>query len=506
MARSLTEEPASAAAVAGHALLPGLAGVRRVGYLLSNLVLVISATLLIPLGVAVGYGEARAARSFFYTIVIAVTAGVAGHFLARTDLSGMTRREGFAVVALAWIMISLVGALPYMFAGTLPGFVDALFESVSGFTTTGSSVIADVEAVPRGVLFWRDLTHWLGGMGVIVLYIALFPLLGVGAIQVYRAEIPGPEKDRVTPRIRQTAMVLWIIYLTFSVVLTGLLLLGGMDWFDSLCHMFAIMGTGGFSTRNASIAAFDSAYIDWVCTAFMFLAACNFALYYFVGIGRPRRMLGNPELRFFAGGMTAFTIVIAVVVWQATATTFGTSLRQAAFEVVTTASTTGFMAADYELWPVFCQVLILVLMFAGACAGSTGGGMKQIRVLILIKHMRRELARVIHPRAVSPIRLGRDVVPPDLRSSVLGFVALYGAVFLVAAAGLAASGLDFTTAASSAATTLGNVGPGLGDVGPTETFAPLSAPAKLICQFCMLAGRLELYTLLLLFTPAFWRR
>ena len=332
MARSPKDEPAPVVADAADGpLLHGLAAVRRVGFLLSNLVLVVSATLVIPLVVAAGYGEDEAARAFFYTIVIAVTAGVAGFFVTRTDLSATTRREGFAVVALAWVTISLVGSLPYIFSGTLPDFIDAFFEATSGFTTTGSSVIEDVEVIPKGILFWRAFTQWLGGMGVIVLYVALFPLLGVGAMQLYRAELPGPQKDRVTPRIRETAKALWLIYLSISVVLTGLLLLSDMDWFDSICHMFAIMGTGGFSTRNASIAAFDSAYIDWVCAAFMFIAACNFSLYYFVSVGRPRRLLGNPEFRFFAGVMTAFTVVIALVVWQVTTTSFGASLREAAF-------------------------------------------------------------------------------------------------------------------------------------------------------------------------------
>ncbi len=488
--------------IAAH---PMLGSGRRVGYLLSSLLLFTSATLIVPLAVSIGYGEIRSITAFTYTIIIGVVTGVTGLLLFRADLRHMQRREGFAVVAAGWALACLLGSLPFLFSGQL-GFLDSWFESVSGFTGTGASVITDVEVIPHGILFWRSFTHWLGGMGFVVLYIALFPLLGVGAMQLYKAETPGPDKDRLTPRVRQTAKILWSIYLGFSVILTILLLAGGMDWFDALCQMFGAIGTGGFSTRNASIGGFHSSYIDWVITAFMFLAATNFALYWAVLTGRPGRLVRNPEWRFFWITLVGLTGIIALTNCLTRDVSVSTSIRESAFAVVSTASTTGYALADYETWVPVTQLILFLLLFMGGCAGSTAGSMKVVRVQLALKYAVRGLYRIVHPNAVAAIRLGRrPVVHETLRGSG-AFIVLYFTTFMVCVVAVSFTGMEFATALSSVATCMGGVGPGLGEVGPTETYAAVHSFAKVVLAFCMLAGRLELFTLLLLFTPAYWRR
>ncbi len=478
---------------------------RRVGFLLSSLLLCAAATLLVPLAVAAAYGETDVVEAFLSAALVGLAVGATGFFLLRTDLNGLTRREGFAVVALGWALVCLLGALPFAFAGVL-GPVDAWFESTSGFTGTGASVIADVESLPHGILFWRSLTHWLGGMGFVVLYIALFPLLGVGAMQLYRAEAPGLEIDRLRPRIRSTARILWLIYLGLSLALLALLLAGGMGLFDAVCQMFAAIGTGGFSTKNDSIAGFHSAYVEWVLVVFMWLAATNFALHWGVLTGRPGHLLRNPEWRFYSGVLAAFSAAVVALVWLGTDASFGEALRGGVFDVVSIGTTTGFATADYELWPPLAQYLIFLLLFMGGSAGSTAGAMKAIRVLLLVKQAFRGVFQTVHPHAVTPPRLGHKAVTPGMMRSVFAFVSLYLLTWLVGSAGMSLTGMDFATATSSVATAMGGVGPGLGDVGPTENYAWVHPAGKGILMFCMLAGRLELFTVFVLFSPAYWRR
>jgi trk system potassium uptake protein TrkH len=479
--------------------------VRRVSFLLSSLILLLSGTLVAPLAVAVGYGEAQTIRAFLYTIAIGVGVGASGLLLSRTDLGKLTRREGFAVVALGWTLACVLGMLPFYFSGTL-GLVNSWFECVSGFTGTGSSVIKDIEAVSKGVLFWRDFTHWLGGMGFVALYIALFPLLGVGAGRLYTAESPGPEKGRLTPRIRDTAKILWLIYVGLSVALTLLLMAGGMSWFDSLCNMFGAIGTGGFSPNNASIGGYHSAYIEWVIIVFLWLAATNFSLHYAVLTGKPGQLLRNPEWRFFTLVLVLFSGAVTLGVWQTTGQSITTALRHATFEVVSTATTTGFVTADYNKWPFFSQFVIFLLLFMGGCAGSTAGAMKVVRVQLLLKQIKASIYSVVHPRAVTPMRLGGRVVPDTIMRGVLAFLGLYLFVYIVSVAAVSLVGLDFETALSAVATTMGGVGPGLGKVGPMDNFNWIHPLGKFILTFDMLAGRLEIYTLILILTPAFWRR
>lgn len=482
-----------------------LQGLRRVLYLLSMLLLGASATLAIPLAVAAAYGETDVVAAFATTLFVGAAIGASGFFLFRTDLSGLSRREGFAIVALGWAMVCLLGAVPFVFAGTLSP-LNAWFECTSGFTGTGSSVIADIEALPHGILFWRSFTHWLGGMGFVVLYIALFPLLGVGAMQLYRAEAPGLEVDRLRPRISSTARILWLIYLGLSVVFTLLYLLGGMDLFDAVCQMFAAIGTGGFSTKNASIAGFDSAYVDWITVVIMWVAATNFSLHWAVLTGKPGRLLKNPEWRFFTGALVTCSAIVAALVWWKTEASLGQAIHDATFTVFSMGTTTGFAIADYELWAPLAQLIIFGLLFMGGCAGSTGGAMKVIRVQLFAKQAWHGFFHTVHPYAVAAPRLGGKAVTADMMRAVSAFVGLYLMVWAVAAAGLSLTGMDFATATSAAATAMGGVGPGLAEIGPFDNFMWVHPAGKLILTFCMIAGRLELFTLLLLFVPAYWRR
>jgi len=476
-----------------------------VTYLLSMLLLGVSLTLAVPLAVAAVYGEGHVVGAFATTLFIGVAVSISGLFLLRTDLGGISRREGFAVVALGWLMVCLLGSLPYVLSGTL-GPVNAWFECTSGFSGTGASVIADVEALPRGILFWRSFTHWLGGMGFVVLYVALFPLLGVGAMQLYQAEAPGMEVDRLRPRISSTARVLWLMYAGISVVLTIFYLAGGMDLLESLCQMFAVLGTGGFSTRNASIAGFDSAYVDWVSIVFMWICATNFSLHWAVITGKPGRLLRSSEWRFLTAAMIVLGLTVGVIAWTSTDVSPGVGLRQGIFEVVSTASTTGFSGADYELWAPAAQFIIFLLMFMGGCAGSTAGGMKVVRVQLFFKQALLGFFRTLHPHASSPPRLGGRPISSRMMRSVSTFIGLYLFMLVVGSLIMSFYAMDFATATSAVASMLSNIGPGLGEVGPFDNYAWIHPSGKLVLTFFMLAGRLELYTVLIFFSPAFWRR
>jgi trk system potassium uptake protein TrkH len=482
-----------------------LGAIRRVAFLLSSLLLCESATLGIPLAIAMGAREQDAVRAFTTTIFIGGAAGVAGFVLFRTDLAGLTRREGFAIVAFGWLLVCALGCLPFVFVGVL-GPVDAWFECVSGFTGTGSSVFRDVEALPKGILFWRSFTHWLGGMGFVALYIALFPLLGVGATHVYRAESPGLEVDRLRPRISSTARILWLIYAGLSSALVLLLFLGGMSWFDAFCQMFGAIGTGGFSTKNASIGYWHSAYIDWVIVLFLWLSATNYGLWWAVILGRPRTWLGDPEWRFFTAVLVSCGFFVGLVVWATSDTALTTAIRNGFFEVVSTGTTTGFATADYEKWPPVTQYVLFLLLFMGGSAGSTAGAMKAIRVLLFSKQALRSLFATLHPYAVTPPRLAGRVVDPTTMRAVSAFMGMYLLTWAFAVFGVSLTDVDFATALSAVATAMGGVGPGLANIGPYDNFAWMNPAAKGILSFCMLAGRLELITLMLPFSPAFWRR
>ena len=417
----------------------------------------------------------------------------------------LTRRDGVGIVTFGWLLTVLLGALPFMLCGTIREPVGALFESVSGFTTTGASVIADVEAAPRGILLWRAVTHFLGGMGILVLCVAVIPFLGVGGMQIYRAEMAGPSKDRLTPRIASTAKLLWGVYLLLNLILIGLLKLCGMDWFDSVCHSFAALATGGFSTRNISIESYHNVTIESVIILFMFLGGVNFALHLRFLRGQFSSYFRDPEFRLYV--LIIVTAVAAIVVdrWSETDSLLA-SAHHALFAVVSLITTTGFSTADFDTWPALSKLILLGLMVVGGCAGSTAGGLKNIRVLVLFRQMIREVRRFLQPQAVYQVKVGRQLVESDVVSTITAFFFIFTAVFVVASGLMAYFTRDLAVAVSSVAAALGNVGPGFGSVGPLQTYASMHEAGKGVLILCMLLGRLELYTLLVILMPSFWKR
>jgi len=436
--------------------------------------------------------------------VIALAA--AGALLASTR--GRDRRirprDGLLVVSFGWLVTSLIGALPYVLAGVL-GPVDALFESVSGFTTTGSTVIADVTPLPRALLLWRATTHWIGGMGIILFTIAILPLLGIGGMQLFQAEVPGPVADKIQPRLATTARTLWAIYVGLTVAQSVALVACGMSVFDAVCHTFATVATGGFSTRNTSVGEFALPAAEWVITIFMLLSGMNFLLHYRALTGRWRATLRDAELHAYLGIVGGATLVVAAVTWSAAEAPL-TVLRTALFQVVSVITTTGFASVDFELWAPLAHLVLLALMVAGSMAGSTGGGVKTMRLLISVRALRATVHRLIHPHAVRPVKHEGKVVDDAVLSEVWAFLTAYLFIALAATAVITAFGYDLETAGSAALTTLGNVGPGFGAIGAYDNFAHFPAVPKLVMAACMLLGRLEIFTILALFSREFWRR
>jgi trk system potassium uptake protein TrkH len=471
---------------------------------LGALLLFLAAALLVPLACALFYGDGTAGAFLLSAAICAACGG--GCYRSFHSKGDLSVREGFAIVTFGWLAFALFGALPYVISGGIPAYVDAFFEAMSGFTTTGSTILTDIEALPPSLLFWRSFTQWLGGMGIIVLSLAILPMLGVGGMQLFKAEVPGPTADRLTPRIQDTAKLLWGVYLLLSIIELGLLMAGNMNFFDAINHTFTTMATGGFSTRNASVAAYHSAYIDGVITLFMFLAGVNFTLHYLALRGRPLDFWRNEEFRFYLWLTLGATVLLTLFNLAGPYAGIGDSLRYSAFQVVSIMTTTGYATADYERWHVFCQYLLVACMFVGGCAGSTGGGMKVARVLLLFKHAHVQLFRLIHPRAVRLVKLGERPVDKEVMQSILGFFALYMGIFVSASLVMAALGMDLVSAGSAVVTALGNVGPGLGTVGPVQHFAYVPTVGKLVLALCMLLGRLELFTVLVLFIPSFWRK
>jgi trk system potassium uptake protein TrkH len=467
------------------------------------LLLFLAVGLLVPLGVALGYGSGDA-RAFGVTLAVTAAAGLAMFVPTRGAVLGT--REGFGVVVFGWTAIALCGSLPFVLSGAIPDFTDAFFETMSGFTTTGASVLADIDGLPRGVAFWRCFIQWLGGMGIIVLSLAILPMLGVGGMQLYQAEAPGPSAEKLTPRIRQTAVLLWSVYLVLSVAECVLLKLAGMGWYDAVCHTFTTMATGGFSTRGASIAAYDSAAIDWIIVVFMFLAGVNFALHWRVR-GRPWRYFADPEWRVYAGIVAGLAAVVTFALWHGAGRGIGEAFRVGTFQVVSIVTTTGYATDDYEAWHPALRWLVVLMMFVGGCGGSTAGSVKIVRVIILAKTALRELRTVANPRVVRALQLGPGrKLERGIGRKVLGFFVLYVVLLVAGTLLLTTYGMGIETALSAAATSLGNVGPGLADVGPMDNFGWMPVPAKWILIFLMLLGRLEIYTVLALFLPETWKR
>ncbi|MDD3580057.1 MAG: TrkH family potassium uptake protein [Desulfobacca sp.] len=480
---------------------------RYIWHIIGALIICIGLSMLLPLGFSLYYwdnGLVPLLQAIMVTVIIGVSLAIA--FRNGNSKGLVSHREGMAITALGWLAAGSFGALPFLFGGVFSHPVDCLFESFSGFTTTGASVLTNIEIVPKGLLFWRSLTHWLGGMGIIVLSLAILPFLGVGGMQLYKAEVPSPVPDKLTPRIKDTAMLLWQVYLLFSLVEAVLLMFGGMSLFDALCHTFGTMATGGFSTKNASIAYYDSAYIQTVITIFMLIAGINFSLHFQLLRGKPLIMWRNPECRFFLGLFLIFGLITTISVYQANYPSLGQAVQYASFQVASILTTTGYATADYELWPALPQYLLLLCMFIGGSAGSTGGGMKCMRIMLLLKQSYQELIRVIHPRAVITVKLGKQVVPPDVLNGIWGFFILWLGLLILSIFLVAATGVDLVTSFASVLACIGNIGPGIGAVGPTDNYAMIPTFAKWVLMWCMLLGRLEIFTVIILFVPEFYRK
>ncbi len=438
----------------------------------------------------------------------AISVGVGAFLWVSTKNAKKTiaKREGYIIVSLVWVIFSLFGAIPFTFSGAIPSYTDAFFETISGFTTTGASILNDIEALPKGLLFWRSLTQWLGGMGIIVLSLAILPIFGFGGMQLFVAEVPGPTPDKIHPRVKETAKRLWGIYVLFTLIETIMLKFGGMTWFDAINHSFATMATGGYSTKQASIAYYSSPYIQYTITFFMLLAGTNFALSYNALHLKFRSIFRNEELKYYLGFIFGFTALIAIVLYFQHNKEAELAFREAIFQVVSIITTTGFATADYLLWVPFLSFIIFSLMFFGGSAGSTGGGIKIVRVMLLMKNSLQELKRIIHPNAVIPVRMNNKSVAPQIITNILAFVVFYMLIIIVGSVVISSMGYDMETSVGAAAATLGNIGPGIGAVGPSANYAHFPVFGKWFLSFLMLMGRLELFTVLVLFTPALWKK
>jgi len=449
-------------------------------------------------------GEKGSAVAFLACMIPLSVAGlIAQKIYLRT--STVRIRDGYAIAALCWILSSIFGALPFTLSGAVPNYIDAFFETVSGFTTTGSTILTDIEVLPRGLLFWRSFTHWLGGMGIIIFAIAILPALGISGHQIARAEAPGPSLDKVTPKLTDTARILYLIYIAMTIAQIMLLTLGGMSLFDSCIHTFGSMGTGGFSNYNASVAYYDNLYFEIIIGLFMVLAGVNFNLYYDLIRGKWRDFFGDNELRLYLGIFGAATALIALnLLLSGYYETPGGSMRYSFFQVASIMTTTGFASADFDLWPTFSKMILFTLMFIGGCSSSTAGSLKVIRVLIAFKLIAREMFRKMHPRAVVPVKLNGRPVQAVIVSNITSFTFLYFLTFIIGTLLISLEDFGLVVSASSVACTLGNVGPGFEVVGPVMNFSVFSNASKLLFSFLMLAGRLELFTLIILLTPGFW--
>ncbi|MFQ5654535.1 MAG: TrkH family potassium uptake protein [Planctomycetota bacterium] len=504
------------------------------------LLLLLAAAQVLPLVVAFAYDSPAEIPAFLWSIAASAGIGLLLLLVFRGSRRDLNTREGFAVVALGWALLSAFGALPFRLAeGGIDRYLDAFFETMSGFTTTGASILANPEGLPKGLLFWRSLTHWLGGMGIVVLTVAILPFLGAGGYQMLRAEVPGPTADKLEPRIAQTAKILWQVYLLLT-VLEILLLLPSMGFFDASCHAFGTLATGGFSTRNLSIAHYQSVYVDSVITVFMLIAGASFVLHFRLLRGRGLPHLRDPEFRFY---ITLVIVAIAAIsgflYWGSHPEqeahpqkyeSLGQCLRYASFQVGAIVTTTGYVTADFDRWPIACRFILILLMVIGGCAGSTGGGVKCVRVLVLLRYGAREIRHIIRPHAVLPLKIGGQSVDREVIGRVMGFMALYLLLFSLAvltmtvildpgleigreAGGGAAAAPGYErensallTAFGSVLATIGNIGPGLGAVGPMENYAGIPDVGKGVLIICMLLGRLEIYSVLVVLSRLTWRR
>ncbi len=478
---------------------------RVVALLTSNLLFLVAAPMLLPLVLAVVDGQLRSAVAY---AVAALATAVAAALLRRAGRGApdvLHRKDAIGVVALTWICLGIVGAIPFLVEGSIRHPASALFEAVSGFTTTGATVVADVDGLSRATNLWRCLVHWLGGMGIVVLFVAVFPQLGVGAKHLFRTEVPGPITEGLRPKIKQTALSLWWIYMALTAAAGVLLFLAGMPVYDAICHALSTLGTGGFSTKSASVGGYNNGLVDWIITAFMLVASLNFGLFYGAMKGQVRQLITNYEVRFFLL-VNAVVIAIVFACIRERHPDVLTALRFASFQTAAVTSTTGFMTEDFDKYPDVARFALFLCMFMGGCAGSTAGGIKASRVYALLKLASKEVRAMVQPSAVVAIRLGRSAVQPEVLREIAVYVTTFFLIFGMASLCMVALGLDLISAMSAVVACLSSVGPGLGLVGPSMSFEPIPPIGKLVLTFCMIAGRLEIFALLAVLSPTVWRK
>ncbi len=479
--------------------------IKVVLHYLGLLIAALGVFMLLPLAWSLYYREPDS-LAFAISMGLGIGAGLLLWRLTPAGKGRLSRREAIMLVAGGWILASAFGALPYELAGTFQNYLNALFESVSGFTTTGATVLASIESQPHGILLWRSLTQWLGGMGIITLFVALFPILGIGAARLVEAEMPGPQTERLTARIRDTAKAVWLLYLGFSGLEFILLCLARMPAFDALTVTFSTMPTGGFTPTDLSIGAYNSPFIEGIIILFMMVAGVNFGLYYFLLWKRqPRHLFGNSEFRLYTALLLGASLFIALNLINSLGLSIGEAFRHGSFQAVSIMTTTGFVTTDFNAWPAFAKTALLILMVIGASAGSTGGALKVIRLFVLLKYAYRRILLAFNPRAIIPLKIGGNILPERVISGIIGMTILYFAILILSFLIMSALGLEQVTALSSVVATLGNVGPGLGLVGPTANYLCIPELGKVVLIVCMLVGRLELFTVLVLLAPSFWK-
>ena len=471
-------------------------------YTLGKILEIEAALLLIPFGVGLIYGESQGLAFLEVATLCLLVGFLISH--KTPENKNIYAKDGFVIVALAWIVISLFGALPFVINGDIPSYVDAVFETISGFTTTGSSILPNIEALSHASLFWRSFAHWIGGMGFLVFVLAFLPLANGRSVHIMKAEMPGPVVGKLVSKVKVTSQILYIIYGVITLAECVLLMFGGMPLFDALITSFGTAGTGGFAVKNASIAAYDSAYIDYVITIFMIIFGVNFNLYFLIVVGKIKDALKSEELHWYFGIIASFTLVITLNIMHLYNGSFMTAFRYAFFQVGSIMTTTGFVTANFETWPMLSQILLVALIFCGAMAGSTGGGMKVSRIVMAIKHGKAELAKMIHPRSVQVVKFENQPVDDSVIHTLASYFILYALVFVLSMLVLSLSNLDFTSIFTAVATCLNNVGPGLGVVGPVNNFATLTDYSKIILCFDMLAGRLEIFPMVIIFSKSLW--
>lgn len=477
----------------------------RVVLKLLGTVLLWESVLMIPSLIIAVSDKSYDVNAFIITIILI---GIIGFAMMRIKTNGfqMRNREGFAGVAICWVVMSLLGALPFYISGAIPSYLDSVFETVSGFTTTGSSIVNDIESFPRGLLFWRSFTHWIGGMGVLVLTLALMPSLGARSVFLMRAESPGPSPGKLVPKISDTAKILYIIYAVMTAIQTLLLFIAGMPLFDSFIHAFGTAGTGGFSNKALSVGAYNNPFINWIISIFMLLFGMNFSLHFLLLKGDWKSVLKNEELRLYSSAVFISIILICINIMPKFNYSLSESLMHSAFQVSTLVTTTGFATTDFNLWPMFSKSILLTLMFIGACAGSTAGGIKFIRIVVLFKTIAHEIKHTIHPNSVSIVKIDGKPINREILSGIMIFFFSYVIVLISAVLLVSLDNFDFMTTFSAVIATLSNIGPGFEAVGPMANFADFSALSKVTLIFCMIIGRLEVFPILVLFSPSMWKK